>query len=98
LVGTSTTPPFSISFNTATATDGTHSLVARGSSKTASLSSAAVSFRIDNNPPTVPSGFTAVASSTQATLSWSPSSDSVTGVAGYRIYRDGVNIGTTTAT
>src|SRR4051794_9642467 len=28
LVGTSTTPPFSISFNTATATDGSHSLVA----------------------------------------------------------------------
>src|SRR5262249_10652654 len=47
---------------------------------------------IDTTPPTVPTGLTAVAiSSGQINLSWNPSSDDV-GVAGYNVYRDGVQI------
>ncbi|MGA2260987.1 MAG: Ig-like domain-containing protein, partial [Acidobacteriota bacterium] len=49
----------------------------------------------DTTPPSVPTGLTASAiSSSQITLSWSPSSDDV-GVAGYKIYRNGSQVGTT---
>ncbi|GAA1981186.1 GH12 family glycosyl hydrolase domain-containing protein [Catenulispora subtropica] len=52
----------------------------------------------DTTPPSVPSGL-AVTGTTGSTaaLSWSPSSDD-TGVAGYRVYRDGVQVGTTVGT
>jgi hypothetical protein len=52
----------------------------------------------DNEAPTVPAGLTATAiSSSQINLSWSASTDNV-GVTGYRIYRDGVQIATTSTT
>lgn len=48
----------------------------------------------DTAPPSTPAGLTAqVISSTQINLSWSASTDNI-GVAGYRIYRDGLEIGT----
>src|SRR5205085_11042573 len=59
---------------------------------------ASVSVIIDNVAPSTPAIFKAIAGSTQASLSWSASSDAVTGVAGYRLYRDGVYLGATTAT
>ncbi len=44
----------------------------------------------DTTPPTVPQGLTANAtSSTQIDLAWQASTDAGTGVAGYRIFRDG---------
>jgi fibronectin type 3 domain-containing protein len=50
----------------------------------------------DTTPPTAPSGLTArAASSTQVDLSWTASTDNV-GVTGYRILRDGAQVGTTT--
>ena len=50
--------------------------------------------------PTIPTGLTATAiSSTQINLSWSASSDSGgSGLAGYRIYRNGSQINTSVAT
>jgi hypothetical protein len=49
---------------------------------------------VDTTAPSVPSGVVAAAvSGSQITLSWNPSSDDV-GVAGYRVYRNGVQIGT----
>jgi uncharacterized repeat protein (TIGR03806 family) len=43
----------------------------------------------DTTPPTVPGGVTATAqSSTSIALSWTASTDSGTGVAGYRVFRD----------
>ncbi len=49
-------------------------------------------------PPTVPTGLTATpVSGTQVNLAWSASSDSA-GVAGYDIYRNGVQVGTSTTT
>jgi hypothetical protein len=53
----------------------------------------------DTTPPTVPTNLTAVAAGpTQVNLTWGASTDNV-GVAGYDIYRNGVEIGaTTTAT
>jgi hypothetical protein len=52
----------------------------------------------DKKPPTVPKKLTAtVVSSTQIDLSWRPSSDNVR-VTGYRVYRDGTQIGTAPGT
>src|SRR5205814_619429 len=52
----------------------------------------------DTTPPSVPTGLTASAvSSSQINLSWAASSDNV-GVSGYRVYRDGAQIATTSTT
>ena len=52
----------------------------------------------DTQAPTVPTNLTATAiSSSQINLSWTASTDNV-GVSGYRVYRGGVQIATTTAT
>ena len=54
--------------------------------------------KADTTPPTVPTGLsvTGVTTST-ASLSWNPSTDDV-GVAGYKVYRAGAQVGTTSAT
>jgi len=53
---------------------------------------------IDTNPPTLPTDFVATAvSNSQIDLSWTASTDNV-GVDGYKIYRDGIEIGSTTET
>ena len=53
----------------------------------------------DNTPPTVPTNLSSSnISSTSFTLSWSASTDSGSGVAGYDVYRNGVSIGSTSAT
>jgi chitodextrinase len=53
---------------------------------------------VDTTPPSVPTGLTASAvSSSQINLSWAASSDKV-GVSGYRVFRDGAQIATTSAT
>jgi chitodextrinase len=55
----------------------------------------------DITPPSVPTGLTATpASSTRVNLSWNASTDTggSGGVAGYRIYRGGTQIGTSTTT
>lgn len=52
---------------------------------------------VDTSPPTVPAGVTARAlSSSQIALSWIASTDNV-GVAGYKIFRSGTQIASTTA-
>ena len=52
----------------------------------------------DTSAPSIPQGLGATAiSSTQINLAWNSSTDNV-GVAGYRIYRGGTAIGTTTST
>ncbi|NIM06462.1 MAG: endoglucanase, partial [Armatimonadetes bacterium] len=54
----------------------------------------------DITPPSVPSGLSAAAvSSFEISLTWNPSTDTGgSGLAGYRVYRDGAFITTTTAT
>ena len=48
---------------------------------------------VDVTPPTVPTGLAAAAvGSNQVNLTWNASSDSGTGVAGYRIFRNGVAV------
>jgi len=52
----------------------------------------------DTQAPTVPTGLTATpVSSSQINLSWTASTDNV-GVAGYKIYQNSIQIGTTAAT
>lgn len=52
----------------------------------------------DNDPPSVPTNLTAnVVTASHVDLQWSPSTDNVA-VGGYKIYRDGLAIGTTTDT
>ena len=52
----------------------------------------------DTQAPSVPTGLSAVAvSSSQITIAWAASNDNV-GVAGYRVYRDGVPVGATPST
>jgi len=52
----------------------------------------------DTTPPSIPTGLSATAiSSSQINLSWSASSDA-NGVAGYKIFRDGAQIGTSNST
>src|SRR5918997_963374 len=51
----------------------------------------------DTQPPSVPSGMAwTTKTATSIGLKWNASSDNV-GVAGYRIYRNGVVVGTTTS-
>ncbi len=53
---------------------------------------------VDNTPPSVPANLTATAvSQSQINLSWSASTDNV-GVAGYQVFRNGAQVGTTTST
>ncbi len=52
----------------------------------------------DTSPPSVPSGLTATAvSATQINLSWTASTDNV-GVVGYKVFQNGMQVTTTTAT
>jgi cellulose 1,4-beta-cellobiosidase len=51
----------------------------------------------DSAPPTSPTGLAGKLKSKQVTLTWKPASDNV-GVAGYKIWRGGVVIATTTGT
>jgi chitodextrinase len=104
-----TTSPYSVTWNTSTATNGSHTLTAvardaAGNTATAPAIIVTVSNTSgssqspDTTPPSVPAGLTATAiSSSQITLSWSASTDNV-GVAGYKVYRGGVQIATTANT
>ena len=52
----------------------------------------------DTTPPSVPTGLSATAvSQSQVNLSWTASTDNV-GVTGYKVYRNGTQVGTTTTT
>ncbi len=58
-----------------------------------------VSVRIDAEPPTVPTSFTAsAATTTSVDMSWNPSTDTTSGLSHYRIYRDGSFVATSGAT
>ncbi|MGB2791553.1 MAG: fibronectin type III domain-containing protein, partial [Candidatus Moraniibacteriota bacterium] len=64
------------------------------SSQSSAVSSATNS---DTSAPSVPTGLSGTATSmTTVDLSWTASTDNV-GVAGYRVFRDGVQVGTTSA-
>ena len=99
-----TTAPYSFSWNTTTATNASHTV--RAIAKDAagnSTTSAGVTVTVNNGaadttPPSVPTGLTATAaSSSQINLSWTASTDNV-GVTGYKVFRGGSQIATSTTT
>ncbi len=60
-----------------------------------SLSSTGISSSVDTTAPSIPESFAGTAESgSQIDLSWQASTDNGAGVAGYRLFRDGVEIGT----
>ena len=98
-----TTSPYSTTWNTTTATNGSRILSATARDAAGNtITSVGVTVTVNNvadtTAPTTPSGLTTTAfSSTQINLSWTASIDNI-GVTGYRIFRDGIQIATPTAT
>jgi len=103
-----TSSPYSVSWNTTTTGNGSHTLTAvardllgvqyTSDPVTVTVSNAPPPPPQDTTPPSVPTGLTASAvSSSQINLSWAASSDNV-GVSGYRVYRGGTQIATTSVT
>jgi chitodextrinase len=96
-----TSSPYGVSWDSRTATNGSHSLAAvardaAGNRQTAATVTVTVSN--DTSSPTVPTNLSAAAaSSSQVNLSWSAATDNV-GVTGYRVTRNGTMIGTATGT
>jgi len=100
LLGAETTPPYSMSFDTAMVSDGSHCFYAEARDAAGNVSSSATNcLTVDNNAPSVPTGLDAAAIATnQIQLCWTASYDGGSGVAGYRVFRDGAQIATTAAT
>src|SRR5881396_3110320 len=105
LFGSDSASPYSVSWNTTSTNNGLHTLTAVATDILGvRWNSNPVSVTVSNGPPPdttpplVPTGLTASAvSSSQINLSWAASSDNV-GVSGYRVYRNGTQIATTSAT
>ncbi|HUJ12010.1 MAG TPA: glycosyl hydrolase family 28 protein [Verrucomicrobiae bacterium] len=100
LVASVTSSPYSTNFNTAAASDGSHCFYARAfDAANNSAASSTNCVTVDNNPPSVPTGLDAESvSDSQIALSWHASTDPGTGVAGYKVYRDSMQIATTAGT
>jgi len=95
---TDTSSPYSWSWNTTTASNGTHSLTSKaydaaGNSSTSAAVSVTVNNGSDVTPPTAPSGLAASGARGQITLSWNASTDNV-GVTGYNVWRSTSATGT----
>lgn len=103
LKGTSTTAPYSYSWDTKTATDAAHSLTAKAYDAAATpnvATSAAVNVTVDNSdrtPPSAPANLRSTGNTyTSVALAWDASTDNV-GVTGYRLSRNGTVVYTGTA-
>jgi chitodextrinase len=98
-----TTAPYAITWDTRAIANGTRSLTAvardaASNTKTATAISVTVNNAVDTTAPTTPTNLTATAvSSSQINLAWTASTDNV-GVAGYKVYRGGSQVGTSTST
>lgn len=104
LLGTDNSSPYSITWNTTSVSNGAHTLTAKVMDTSANVAtSAPVNLTVNNviadtTPPTSPSSLTASNITTSTiTISRLAATDN-TGVAGYEIYRNGINIGTSTTT
>ena len=77
-----------------------NALITAGATVVAAMivASASVAFAADTTPPSTPTGLSAAAISlSQINLSWTASTDNL-GVAGYGVFRNGLQVGTTSAT
>lgn len=96
LVGTDTTSPYSVPWDTTSVSDGSRSITARaydGANPVNSQTSTAVTVTVANNDSTPPSAPTSLRVSTTTTnsisLAWNASTDNRGTIAGYRISRSG---------
>ncbi len=98
-----TSAPYSVSWDTNTASNSTHSLsaVARdaaGNGATVQINVVVSNVVPDTQAPSAPGSLSASpASSSQINLTWNASTDNV-GVVGYKIYRNSSQVGTSTTT
>ena len=105
-LGSDTSSPYSVTWNNASA--GSHQLTAVATdNQGATAASAARGITVTGTPPTdttapsVPTGLaSATQSSSSVTLSWNAASDNAggSGIAGYRVYRNGALVGSPTGT
>jgi chitinase len=105
-LGSDTSAPYAVTWSNASA--GSYQLTAMATdNQGATTTSAARSITVtgtpsgDTTPPSVPAGLaSATQSSTSVSLSWNASSDNASGsgIAGYRVYRNGTQVGTPTGT
>jgi hypothetical protein len=100
LLGTDTASSYSVNFDTSTVTDGSHCFYAKARDAAGNVSSSTTNcVTVDNSPPSVPTGLAATAVATnQIRLSWNASNDGGSGLAGYRVFRDGAQLATTAGT
>ncbi len=99
------TAPYSRTWNTSTASNGLHVVMATARDAAGNTASANVtvsvsnSVPVDTTSPTVPTNLAVtVNTSYQVNLTWNPSIDAESGVANYRVYRNSVLIGQPTGT
>jgi hypothetical protein len=100
-VGTDTTAPYEVPWDTGASANGSHALTAiahdaAGHATTSAPVGVTVSNVVDTSPPSAPGGLTGTADGpTSVTLTWSASHDDV-GVTGYEVAREGTVLGTVT--
>ncbi len=96
LIGTDTTFPYSISWDTSALSAGTHNLTAKAydTASNTATSAAVATTKPDTTAPSTPANIHAsAATSTTITVAWNASTDNVS-VTGYNIYRNGTFITT----
>jgi len=93
-IGTTTSSPYSISYNSSSLSSGSHKISATifDSAGFKASSSINVSVSSDSTPPTAPTNLSGQRAGGSVNLLWTASTDNV-GISGYSIYRsaDGVN-------
>jgi chitodextrinase len=106
LLGTVTTAPYNLTYNTAGLPNGTRTFAckaydtANNSTMSAAVSATVNNVTPDTTAPSVPSGVTATAvSSSQINLSWVAATDTGgSGLSGYKVYLNGNQVGATATT
>lgn len=98
---TDSVSPYNYSIDTLTLTNGSHTIKAKAYDAANNTTSTTITINV-NNPdtiaPSVPQNTTQTGSTaTSISLAWSPSTDNV-GVAGYRLFKAGAAVATTTST
>jgi len=100
LLGTESSPPYRLIWDTRTVDNGPHFLQATASDAAGNVGSGSVTVTVfnDTSPPTAPTALTATAAGPdEVDVSWAAAVDDV-GVTGYTVRRGGSAIGTTTET
>jgi hypothetical protein len=101
LQGSTTSSPYSFTWNTRNASNGSHQITSKSYDAAGNMgTSTAITVTVSNDltAPTVPTGLSVTsAGMTQTQLSWNASTDD-TAVTGYHIWRNGTQVATVTTT